>query len=107
MYARAIKDSAGRCSIAEKQQQRWLATADGRRRWCTMNAAGSIAELRHLRLFRQPFDAGCWQVGHGQDQEEIMTIIVAGCGVELGSLQLEPIADPAARLLGLEPPDGD
>ncbi len=76
--ARAIKDSAGRCSIAEKQQQRWLATADGRLRWCTMSAAGSIAELRYLRLFRQPFDAECWQVGHGQDQEEIMTIIVAG-----------------------------
>jgi hypothetical protein len=36
-----------------------------------------------------------------------LTIIVAGCGVELGSLQLEPIADPPARLLGPEPPDAD
>jgi hypothetical protein len=49
--ARAIKDSAGRCSIAEKQQQRWLATADGRLRWCTMSAAGSIAELKIFASF--------------------------------------------------------
>ena len=34
-----------------------------------------------------------------------LTIIAAGCDVEPGSLHLEPIADPAARLLGPEPPD--
>jgi hypothetical protein len=36
-----------------------------------------------------------------------LTIIAAGRDVELGSLHLEPIADPAARLLGPEPPDAD
>jgi hypothetical protein len=36
-----------------------------------------------------------------------LTIIVAGCDVEPGSLHLEPIADPAARVLGPEPPDAD
>lgn len=34
-----------------------------------------------------------------------LTIAVAGHNAELASLRLEPIADPAAHLLGPEPPD--
>jgi hypothetical protein len=86
----------------------WLRARDRERRAAVLDAERSEQLLTidgaptSSLMLSEPGDRWVAVARHAD-----LTIIVAGRDVEPGSLQLEPIADPAARLLGPEPPDAD